>query len=331
MAVAREVPCGHGFIDNLFVTAEGDIVLVETKLWRNSQMRREVVAQALDYIAALSHMKYEAFEAAIARSQQAPGQLYDLFKDRPDALEESEFTDAVAANLKRGRVVVLVVGDGIRSETEALSDLLQRHAGAHFTFALVEMATWKSPDGDILVVPNTLARTVMIERGIVRIEDGAVTVQPIPDAVQQEPQSISSASFMGALAQRNPSLPAAIQSFLSALEPLGVRPEFLASLNLKVDVPDWDKPLNFGYIEKSGSFWSKPAAWKLPDHIWRPYFEELARLVGGTVIDEPKTNNRYVAVNGRSPPRIEQLLPKHQTAWIAAIERVIRAVNAEAS
>lgn len=39
IAVAREVPCGHGFIDNLYLTPSGDIVLVETKLWRNTYRR----------------------------------------------------------------------------------------------------------------------------------------------------------------------------------------------------------------------------------------------------------------------------------------------------
>jgi len=51
---AREVACGHGYIDNLFVTPAGDIVLVETKLWRNGEARREVIAQALDYVSARS-------------------------------------------------------------------------------------------------------------------------------------------------------------------------------------------------------------------------------------------------------------------------------------
>src|SRR3546814_2517964 len=37
--MAREVPCRHGLIDNLFVTPSGDIVLVEAKLWRNPEMR----------------------------------------------------------------------------------------------------------------------------------------------------------------------------------------------------------------------------------------------------------------------------------------------------
>jgi len=56
VAIAREIPCGHGLIDNLYLTPSGDIVLVETKLWRNSEIRREVVAQALDYVAALTAM-----------------------------------------------------------------------------------------------------------------------------------------------------------------------------------------------------------------------------------------------------------------------------------
>ena len=58
-----------------------------------------------------------------------------------------------------------------------------------------------------------------------------------------------------------------------------------------------------------------------------PYFETLASLVGGTVINEP--NNTFVAVNGRSAPRIEQLLPKHQATWVAAIEKVLRSLSVD--
>ncbi|OJW61555.1 MAG: hypothetical protein BGO57_12710 [Sphingomonadales bacterium 63-6] len=325
IAAGREVPTGHGNIDNLYLTPSGDIVLVETKLWRNGQMRREVVAQALDYVAALTLMGFEAFETAVARGQQAPRRLYDLVRDHPEVLEEAEFIDAISLNLRRGRMLVIVLGDGIRTETEVLGDLLQSHAGAHFTFALVELATWRNSAGDILAVPSTLARTVMIERGIVRVEDGAATVHPIPAAARRGAQSISSADFWDEMAKRDPSLPAAIRSFLSALEPLGVYPDLKASLNLKLDLPDREKPINFGYIMKNGTFWPNPASWTLPEAIWRPYFEALAEMVGGSVIDEP--NNKYVAVNGRSGPRIEQFLPLHQDSWVAAIERVIAGIS----
>jgi hypothetical protein len=47
---ALEVSCAHGRLDNLFLTPSGDIVFVETKLWRNTEMRREVVAQVLEVL-----------------------------------------------------------------------------------------------------------------------------------------------------------------------------------------------------------------------------------------------------------------------------------------
>ena len=42
------------YIDNLLVTNEGRLVLVETKLWRNPESAREVIAQTLEYGMALS-------------------------------------------------------------------------------------------------------------------------------------------------------------------------------------------------------------------------------------------------------------------------------------
>src|SRR3546814_21173574 len=59
-----------------------------------------------------------------------------------------------------------LVGDGIRSEVERLTESLQLHAGFHFTFALVELAVYGLPDIGFIVHPRTLARTCMIERGV---------------------------------------------------------------------------------------------------------------------------------------------------------------------
>lgn len=324
IAVAREVPCGHGFIDNLYLTPSGDIVLVETKLWRNSQMRREVVAQTLDYVAALGAMPFEAFESAVSQGQHGPKRLYDLVRDHPEALAEPDFIDAVALNLRRGRMVAIALGDGIRAETELLGSLLQGNAGLHFTFALVEVEIWKSPVGEFLAVPSTLARTAMIERGVVRIEDGMPVVRPIPQEAQSGPQSLTSTDFWEAIAQRNPAWPMAIRSFLKALEPLGLYPDIKASLNLKLDLPDREKPANFGYIAKNGQFWANPAAWTLPERVWRPYFSALAKIVEGTVIDNP--GSKYVAVDGRSAPRVDRLLPGHEEDFVSAIKLAVQAL-----
>ena len=207
-AVAREVPCAHGFIDNLYITGTGDLVLAECKLWRNPQARREVVAQALDYVAALTQLSYDAFESACSKGQGMSGMsLYDVVAARPDALAEQDFVDAVARNLRSGRMVVLVLGDGIRSETEALAELLQSHAGAHFTFALVEFASWhNSQTGEIIVLPSTLARTAMITRGIVTIEQGIASIKPVAASPRIQPTTISEELYFEALDQKHPGL-----------------------------------------------------------------------------------------------------------------------------
>ena len=53
VCIGREVPVGcgetQGYIDNLYITPSGGIVIVETKLFRNQESRRTVVAQILDY------------------------------------------------------------------------------------------------------------------------------------------------------------------------------------------------------------------------------------------------------------------------------------------
>ncbi len=323
IAAAREIRCGHGYIDNLFLTPAGDIVLVETKLWANAQARREVVAQSLDYVAALTTMDHGMLEHAVTQADGwRGGTLYDLVRDHPEAPEELEFVDAVTHNLRRGRMLVLVVGEGIRQEAETLASLLQNHAGAHFTFALVELATWRNPaTGDILCVPDTLARTVMIERGVVVVKDGvALVVAPASVTVAPRAASLTDVMFYERLAKIGPELPAAIQAFLALVEPLGVYPDIRASLNLKVEIAGAARPINLGYIASNGQIWTNPLAGTVPEHLARYYNAQLAFLIGGEV---GASNGLYLTTNGMSAPRIGALLPDHAEGWAAAIRQLL--------
>jgi hypothetical protein len=55
-------------IDNLFVSPNGRITLVETKLWRNPEATREVVAQLLDYASRLNSWSYSELEEATRKA-----------------------------------------------------------------------------------------------------------------------------------------------------------------------------------------------------------------------------------------------------------------------
>ena len=60
--VCTELSTPAGPIDNLFVTPEGKLVVLEAKLWRNPEARRKVIGQILDY--AKEHYDYVLVDTA---------------------------------------------------------------------------------------------------------------------------------------------------------------------------------------------------------------------------------------------------------------------------
>jgi hypothetical protein len=330
VSVGMEVPTKHGPIDNLLLTPDGQIVLVEAKLWKNPQARREVVAQALDYATCLFEWDYEDLERAVLKASFGeggrPGSLYELFADR-DGLALPAFIDAINTNLRRGRVLILLVGDGIRTEARRLNDMLQSHAGAHFTFALVELNVFKLGDAeDVLVCPRILAQTEMIQRGVVEIVNGRVSVslpKAIPAAISKasskpQAESITADEFYDAMAALDPQLPGKLRNFVASLEPFGVEPDFQRSLNLRWEPPS-GRSVNLGVIQRNGQVWTDVANAHAPLDLSHAYIGELASIFGMDVEKEAFKGAWHVRTKGRAP-RITELSDKLDL-WATAIER----------
>lgn len=171
--ICIELNTPAGSIDNFMVTPSGLPVLVECKLWRNPEGRREVVGQILDYAKELSRWTASDLQREVSRRLKREGNpLLDLVRDAGHDVDEIAFNDALTLNLRRGRFLLLIVGDGIREGVEAIAEYLQAHAGLHFTLGLVEMPTYATSDGGTLVVPRVLARTHLITREVVAIPEG---------------------------------------------------------------------------------------------------------------------------------------------------------------
>ena len=271
--LCRELPLKSGALDNLFISRDGKLVLVEAKLWRNQEARRTVVAQALDYAAAVFEMTYSELENAVSKARQAskmpPASIFQLVAGDSELLDEAEFVDAVSRNLHRGRAIIAVVGDGIREDIAQLANLVQSHAGHRFTFALVELAVYETPvTGARLVVPSVLAKTVLLERGVVRIEGDVpaglrVTVEPAslpskPSSVRR--MGIDEDDFFELLGQKDPGWPEVLKSFLTRAEAFGVYADLQGGLNLRHALPS-GKPLNMGTIYKGGFVDTEPSMW----------------------------------------------------------------------
>lgn len=190
-SLGREIPVdvggSTGYIDNLLVTDDGHLVIVETKLYRNPEATREVVAQTLQYGMALGRMQVRDLEAVIRRAMKPvvlkegeslagcvsriaslPGDPAPLVDDWEDALER---------NLRRGEFLLLVVSDAIRIGVERVAHWLdEQGSSAPLRFGLVELKFYSTNDRR-LVVPRTLLKTREISRHVV-----VVDIQPTAEA-----------------------------------------------------------------------------------------------------------------------------------------------------
>jgi hypothetical protein len=181
-----------GFADALFVNHLGMPTLVECKLWRNPEARREVVGQILDYARVLRRWTFTDLQREAARARKEQG--FDLFRHvqqfHPD-LDQAAFVDSVSRNLAQGRVLLLIVGDGIREGVEAIAEYVQDHAGLHFTLGLIEAQVFELGDGRRIMQPRVLARTLIVNRTVVDLarSELAIVDQEDEDEQASEPKA----------------------------------------------------------------------------------------------------------------------------------------------
>jgi len=187
--LCTELRTEAGPLDVAFINPFGRLTLVECKLWRNPQARREVVAQVLDYARAISRWSYSDLQRQVAMATRGEGNVpFQLVAASQPDLVEQRFVDAAAAALRSGRFLLLIAGDGIREDVGAMSELINSNAAMGFSFGLVEVALYGFGDGALAIQPRAIAKTRIIERTIVvlRDPDGApVAAEPEPAALSE--------------------------------------------------------------------------------------------------------------------------------------------------
>jgi hypothetical protein len=327
-SVCTELPTAHGYIDNLLMTPGGDIAVVETKLFRNPEATRKVLAQVIDYAGCLFQMTYEQFEQAVIVARRTSNlvttSLYDLLPEA-DKASEHVFHDVVSENLRRGRVLILIVGDGIQSNLHSLLGNIRGHAWSSFTLALVELAIFHLPNspGHLIIRAGTLAKTAIVERTVVETTANGTIIK----AAQQRlpvPETLSSERFWAALEEQVTGARASFERLISAASEIGVYPEFLKSLNLKWDQPG-GKAVNLGYIFKYTSIWTDMAANSVPRDLAHAYVEDLAKIWECQCHVLPTSGNWTLYKDGK-PLRLREVLGR-LSDWLGPMQRFIAAIQ----
>jgi len=152
LVVAREFPTESGPIDALAVDKDGDIYIVETKLYKNPD-KRTVVAQALDYGASLwKHLNdFAEFTKLIDSEIQAKFHLTleEKAKDFFKIEDVSLMLERMGNNLKEGNLKFVILMDSI---DERLKDLIiYVNQNSQFDIYAVQLEYYKFNEYEIMI------------------------------------------------------------------------------------------------------------------------------------------------------------------------------------
>ena len=175
--IATELNTPAGPLDVFLVTPGGELIIVEMKLWRNPEARRVAVAQILDYAKELMKWTYDDLQREVNRRNTGNRQsLYEMVskQDSPYLVSEEVFFDSVSRNLRNGKFLLLLVGDGIREGALGLAEFLDATGHFSFTFAMVELSIYEHVGVGSVVLPRVIAKTVDIPRVSVDLADGLI-------------------------------------------------------------------------------------------------------------------------------------------------------------
>lgn len=132
--VKREVNLGSsGFLDLLLINSDGLPIAVEVKLQRNSESRREVVAQAIDYITALTDKTVDELD------EETGAQLSLAIRSFGEGDEDFERRwKSIGANLRAGLARLIVAVDGSNPGLERMLRFLAEKSELDVQLVIVE-------------------------------------------------------------------------------------------------------------------------------------------------------------------------------------------------
>ncbi len=297
--ILREFPLPSGYLDNFYITPDGYPVLVEVKLWKNQEARRKVVAQILEYAKDFSGLKYDDINSEIRKQikdrKWGSNPLHEIVSGyAANPLDETLFVDRVSRNLREGRFLLLIVGDGIREEMAGLAQYLMHHS-LRYAFGMIQIRLFTLPDGAVLALPEVLARTQTIERHVtvVTTQDGGLSViakaMPIVNE-RVEKTSLSLDDFYDHVARTDPANVVWIKELLEKLSDIPVETQSgFNGQTIMIKAPLINgTQLQLMLISPSGlEFWGVPNK-NLKDPAWQKissaYLQRIVETVPGSVI-----------------------------------------------
>lgn len=329
ISVGREI----ANIDNLFVSPNGLLTIVETKLWRNPEAHRTVVAQILDYAKTLTTWDYAKLDNAVktfqAKTVGQPRSLYEVVrKEKRDLdLDGIEFEQRVQDSLTYGRFALLIVGDRIFPAATQLVEVIQSTPDLQFSMALVELRCFRlqiETDWPLLVVPSIVARTREVMRAVVKVIYEEKKPEIEVNAIEEEPSRTGKTSLAEFLASLPSNLTDVFSVYLDRWTKVGYT-VYWGEVGFSLRIPWGAKLVTVfdAYPNYISVFKDKYVGkHNLPPDPYRRYRSDLSK--SGIVTTMLATGKRYIKYEDMSEDEVKLLLEctdRLAAAWFEAQSR----------
>lgn len=160
--VARQIGLQAGIMDVLLLSEDGLPVAVEVKLGRNSQARREIVGQLIDYVSALTSYTVDELNEAVEGKLEAT-----IAQMTEDETAQKKIWQTAGTSLRAGMARYILALDKAPADLERIVSFLAKRS--NLDIRLVIISKYTAPDGLTVYVPlNTIDES----------ESGSLTLSP---------------------------------------------------------------------------------------------------------------------------------------------------------
>lgn len=158
--------------DLIAITDHGDLVVIEVKLLGNVELgRRDVVAQVVDYAAALSCLPERELTAVLDPAGEHD-HLSELVRARfPEVHDPDDVAEALLRKVKQGEIMLVIACDRSHRSLVEWVRAAASQSALGFELRVVELTPHvnTSAPGEVLFRATTRAKTEVISRTAIRV------------------------------------------------------------------------------------------------------------------------------------------------------------------
>lgn len=147
---------GSGNTDLIGIDEKGGITIVECKLATNTDIRRKVIGQVLEYAAHLWQMDYEQFDNICCKAERWGDKhlinaMREKMEETEEALSEEEFRSNVTSTLKKGDFRLIIAVDALNDELRRIIQFLNSRSEWSPQIHALEMRQFETAEFQVLV------------------------------------------------------------------------------------------------------------------------------------------------------------------------------------